>query len=122
MLGKRGEAPFRSMSHGHNLFNKHKIVYGTDAKLNEKRSSTIKYNIFNHETNFRPSNPSRGTIEKFPEYKPHGYPKPEPVKHNTSADIGGEKKDPFKPNRSSLSRPTPSITLNKVNLRRSLGR
>lgn len=121
MIKKRGEAPFRSMSHGHNLFNKHKIVYGTETKFPDKRSSTIKYNIFHHEANFRPSNPSRGTIERFPEYKPHGYPKQPAVKHVNTTDLG-EKKEPFKPNRSTLTRPTPSVTLNKVNLRKSLGR
>ena len=87
MLAKRGEAPFRSMSHGHNLFNKHKVIYGTDAKFPDKRGSTVKYNLFNHDNNFRPSNPSRGTLDRFPEYKPHGYPKQPPVKHSTSTDV-----------------------------------
>jgi hypothetical protein len=90
MITKRGEAPFRSMSHGHNLFNKYKIVYGTEIKFHNKKNSGIKYHVFNHEAPFRPANFSRGTIAKFPEYKPQGA-LPKPVGKKNS-DTGAEKR------------------------------
>ena len=66
MIAKRGEAPFRSMSHGHRLFNKNIMVYGTDVKFPPKKNLTSKYNIVNHESVFRPANISRGPLNKFP--------------------------------------------------------
>lgn len=66
MVGKRGEVAFRSMSHGNNMFNKNKMVYGTEVKFADKKKSETKYNVIHHETAFRPANISRGPLNKFP--------------------------------------------------------
>jgi hypothetical protein len=72
MITKRGETPSRSMNHGHSLFNKNKIVYGTEVKFYDKKNKTTRHHIYKQEVPFRPASLSRGTSDKFPEYKPQG--------------------------------------------------
>lgn len=87
-------------------------------KFPMKKMTATQYNVYHHEAVFRPANVSRGPLNRFPEFKPENpLPKPPPKK---SSEPQLEKQEVFKPNRYELTRPTPSITLNKVNLRRSL--
>jgi len=120
---KLQEAPFRSVSPGNNLFVTTKKTFGKDEKVLQPgqpkpRGALPKL----HENPFRPSNPSKvgynKTISKFPEYKP------DPIKIAVRKVVDpASKKDPYKPNNTAdFIRPTPSISLNKANLKNEMAR
>jgi hypothetical protein len=71
------------MSHGHKLFSKPKLVYGTEVKFPDKKNNIVNYHAYNHEAPFRPANLSRGTIDKFPEFMPQ-EPIPKPITKKVS--------------------------------------
>jgi len=118
---KLQEAPFRSVSHGGQQFSTVKQTFGKDNKVLElakPRAQSPPSKL--HEAPFKPSNPSRQgynkTINKFPEYKP------DPIKIAVRKfDDPASKKEPYKPNNTAFNeRPTPSISLNRVNLKNEM--
>jgi len=122
---KLQEAPFRSTSHGNELFNNPKRTFGKDDKclgLAKIRSSSPPAKTL-HEGPFKPSNPAKAgynkTIGKFPEYKSD----PIKIAVRKVVDPATKKEDPFRPNdRAYCERPTPSISLNKQNLKNEMAR
>lgn len=70
-----------------------------------------------HEAPFKPSSPNKhglyGYLAPFPPYKENP---PAEKKRETSKE--GEKKDPFKRMNADLSRPTPSVSFNPINMRK----
>jgi len=120
---KLQEQAFRSVSHGNEPFTNAKTAYGLDNKVLEPakpRAPSPPPKV--HEAPFKPSNPSKQgynkTINKFPEYKA------DPIKVAVrQIEDPSSKKDPFKPNNTSfIQRPTPSISLNKANLKSEMSR
>jgi len=120
---KLQEAPFRNASNGGNQFTTIKQTFGKDAKVLEPakpRALSPKGKL--HEQAFKPSNPARQgynkTINKFPEYKA------DPIKIAVRKfDDPAAKKDPYKPNNTAfIERPTPSVSLNRVNLKNEMTR
>ena len=79
-----------------------------------------KLNIMKHDEPFVPSNPSKkgynGTIGKFPEYLES--PKQEIKRNKEEEKLKTEK---FRPTYNGLSKPSPSISLNKLNLKKEAG-
>jgi len=120
---KLQEAPFRSVSHGNNNFATHKQQFGKDAGvLPLGPVKEVVNNTKLHEAPFKPSNPSKigynKTINKFPDYKE------DPIRQAVRKfeDPAG-KKDAFKPNNTAFNvRPTPSISLNRNNLKNEMVR
>jgi len=120
---KLQENPFRTVSHGNNLFVNAKKTFGKDEQVLEPGKPKQRRTLPKlHENPFKPSNPpKRGfnkTISKFPEYKP------DPIKVAVRQIADPSKKtDPFKPNNTAdYERPTPSISLNKQNLKNEMVR
>jgi len=120
---KLQEAPFRSVSHGGEAFISSKKTFGKDdkvLKLPQPKAQTPPGKL--HETAFKPSNPSKQgynkTINKFPEYKP------DPLRIAVrKIDDGKEKKEPYRPNNTAFcERPTPSVSLNRSNLKKEMTR
>lgn len=120
---KLQEAPFRSASHGGEAFNNGKKTFGKDDKVLPPAKPlplTPKGKV--HEAPFRPANPSKQgynkTINKFPEYKS------DPIRIAVRKfEDPSNKKDAFRPNNTAFNeRPTPSISLNKVNLKSEMSR
>jgi hypothetical protein len=120
---KLQEAPFRTTSYGNNLFNSHKRTFGKDDKvLDPLKPRTLSPSKKLHEMEFKPSNPSKHgynkTIGKFPKYMDN--PIKAPVR---KVPDPSEKRDAFKPNdRAFEVRPTPSVSLNRQNLRNEMAR
>ncbi|KAL4501495.1 hypothetical protein ABPG72_021302 [Tetrahymena utriculariae] len=110
---------FRTTHHGGGAFNSGRKLFGEEGIDIKKRPQTVtKYNIIKHEAPFKPSNPGKkglnGTISKFPEYKP------DPLKPLKRVDKPKDK-DPFKPKHcGNLTRPTPTITCNAINIRKDI--
>jgi len=120
---KLQEQAFKCNSHGGSTFNKDKNVFGKDDKILPPASSKPKgAPLMKHEAPFKPSNPSKQgynkTIAKFPEYKP------DPIRMAVRKfEDPSKKKESFKPNDMAYcERPTPSISLNKVNLKNEMSR
>lgn len=120
---KLQEAPFRSVSHGNGQFSSFKETFGKDGKvLDPAKPRTQSPTGKIHEQAFKPSNPPRQgynkTINKFPEYKP------DPIKIAVRKfDDPAAKKDPYKPNNTAFNeRPTPSVSLNRTNLKNEMTR
>jgi len=120
---KLQEQPFRYNSHGGDNFNRNKHVFGKDDKVLQPAPAKVKEDSKKmHEAPFKPSNPSKHgynkTIAKFPEYKE------DPIKQAVRKfEDPSKKKDSFKPNDIAYcERPTPSISLNKINLKNEMTR
>jgi len=120
---KLQEQPFRSVSHGNENFTTSKKTFGKDDKVLKPaplKASTPPGKL--HENEFKPSNPSKQgynkTINKFPEYKP------DPIKIAVrKIDDGKEKKEAYRPNNTAYcERPTPSVSLNRSNLKKEMTR
>jgi len=117
---KLQEAPFRSVSHGGDNFTKGKETFGRDNRVlmrsvDQARNTPSKV----HEAPFKPSNPAKTgynkTLNKFPEYKP------DPIKFAVFKGDDPSKKESYKPNNTAfIERPTPSISLNKLNLKQDM--
>jgi len=111
---KLQEQPFKSASPGDKPFFSDKQTYFVDNKLASKtpqpEKSTTK---FPHDQPFKPASPSKNALNKYPEYKS------DPIKIALrKVEEPAQKKDPFKPtNTAEYVRPTPSISLNKQNLK-----
>lgn len=106
--------------HGKNeAFEKDKLSYGEKKKLAEKKAQKeTKVNKFPHDAEFKPSHPPRkgvlGTLGKFPPYEK------DPMKIITKK-VQEKDKEPFKPNHGgNLSRPTPTISCNAINIRKEI--
>jgi len=115
---KLQEASFKSTDHGGRPFTSDRNFYGTTRPLPEKRPKTVAPPPKISEYPFKPSNPSKQgynkTINKFPEYKPDPMRIVTRVKEET-------KKETYKPNNTATYiRPTPSISLNRTNLKNEL--
>jgi len=120
---KLQEAPFRTVSHGNNLFVNPKKTFGKDEKVlppPKIRPTTTPSKL--HEAEFKPSHPAKSgynkTLAKFPEYKP------DPIKIAVrKIENPAEKREPFRLNAPiSEERPTPSISLNRQNLKNEMAR
>jgi len=120
---KLQEAPFRSVSHGGTNFTSYKKQFGKDDQcikpgpLKEYVNKGIKV----HEAPFRPANPSKmgynKTISKFPEYKE------DPIRQAVRKQEDPSKKEAFRPNNTAFNiRPSPSVSLNRANLRNEMTR
>lgn len=120
---KLQEAPFRTVSHGNNLFVNTKKTFGKDEKvLGPAKFKSVSPRAKLHENPFRPSNPAKvgynKTLAKFPEYKP------DPIKVAVRKIANpADKKDVYKLNNPEIrERPTPSISLNRQNLKNEMAR
>jgi hypothetical protein len=120
---KLQEAPFRTVSHGNQLFVNTKKTFGKDDKIINPANPQMRATLPKlHENAFRPSNPAKHgynkTISKFPEYKP------DPIRIAVRQIVDpSAKKDAFRPNSTAdYERPTPSISLNKQNLKNEMAR
>jgi len=120
---KLQEAPFRTVSHGNNLFINTKKTFGKDEKvLAPGKFKSVSPRAKLHENPFRPSHPAKvgynKTLAKFPDYKP------DPIKVAVRKIANpADKKDAFKLNNPhDGSRPTPSISLNTQNLKNEMAR
>lgn len=107
---------FRSMSAGPYKLNKDKTVYGNRPPLGPAKSKW-KYNGLKHEDAWRPSNPNKfgknGTFDKFMRI----IPNPAAIHKSKRVDRDPNRKESFFPSRNELSKPSPSITLNRMNIR-----
>jgi len=121
---KLQEQPFRSASHGGRNFALDKVAFGKDNKIiapakEKPQAETVKKM---HEAPFKPSNPSKegynSTIAPFPEYKP------DPIKIAVRKfEDPSKKKEAFRPNNTAFcDRPTPSVSLNRINLKNETAR
>jgi len=120
---KLQEAPFRTVSHGNNLFVNGKKTFGKDEKvLQPGKFKSVSPRAKLHENPFRPSHPAKvgynKTLAKFPKYKE------DPIKIAVrKIEPAGEKRDAFKLNNPDEgTRPTPSISLNRQNLKNEMAR
>jgi len=120
---KLQEAPFRTVSHGNNLFFTARKTFGKDEKaLPSGKLKPLSPSAKLHENPFRPSHPAKvgynKTLQKFPEYKP------DPIRIAVrKIPNPAEKKEPFKLNAPVIDeRPTPSISLNPQNLKNEMAR
>jgi len=115
---KLQETAWRSSDHGGRPFSSDKGTFGNAKPLPQVRPKTVAPPPKISEYPFKPANPAKKgynkTISKFPEYKP------DPIKIATRQRII-DKKESFKPNNTAtLIRPTPSISLNRSNLKTEL--
>jgi len=119
---KLQEQPFRSVSHGGDNFATVKQTFGKDGKVLAyappkplKEASKT-----HHEQPFKPSNPSKQgynkTINKFPQYKE------DPIRQAVRQfEDPSKKREAFRPNNTAFNeRPTPSVSLNKLNLKNEM--
>ena len=120
---KLQEAPFRSVSHGNEAFNTTRKTFGKDNKVLDPAKAKMSQTLPKlHEAPFRPSHPAKigynKTISKFPEYKP------DPIRMAVrQIEDPSKKKEAFRPNSTAdFERPTPSISLNKQNLKNEMAR
>jgi len=120
---KLQEAPFRSVSHGGSNFSTVKQQFGKDAQcLKPGPLKEVVNKGKMHDAPFRPANPSKQgynkTISKFPEYKE------DPIRQAVrKVEDPSMKKDAFRPNNTAFNvRPSPSISLNRANLRNEMTR
>jgi len=120
---KLQEAPFRSTSYGGNNFSTIKQQFGKDGQcLQPGPLKEVVNKSKMHEAPFRPANPSKKgynkTISKFPEYKE------DPIRQAVrKIEDPGNKKEAFRPNNTAFNvRPSPSISLNRANLRNEMTR
>jgi hypothetical protein len=120
---KLQEQAFKVSSHGGENFNKDKNMFGKDEKVLQPGQPKPKAApLMKHEAPFKPSNPPKQgynkTIDKFPEYKP------DPIKQAVrKIEDPSKKKESFKPNDMAYcERPTPSVSLNKINLKNEMSR
>lgn len=120
---KLQEAPFRTVSHGNNAFVTSRKTFGKDDKVLDPAKPKMRTTLPNlHEAAFRPANPAKHgynkTISKFPEYKP------DPIRVAVRQIVDpANKKEAFRPNNTAdFERPTPSISLNKQNLKNEMAR
>ncbi|KAL4450247.1 hypothetical protein ABPG74_008953 [Tetrahymena malaccensis] len=109
---------FKTYSHGGYNFSPDKKAFGYDGTFPEKKVRDFSPNIFKHDNPFKPSNPTKsgldGFISKYPEYKP------DPIRQPVRQDHQ-KQKDSFKINSPTiLTRPTPSITIHPVNIRKEI--
>jgi len=115
---KLQENPFRSTDHGGRPFSNNKKTFGLEKPLPQPRPKSVAPPPMISEYPFKPANPAKKgynkTISKFPEYKPD----PMRIVTRKKEDT---KKESFKPNNTAdYIRPTPSISLNKANLKSEL--
>jgi len=118
---KMQKEPFKGTDHGGRTFTHDKQAFGLDGKLPDRKSRPQSVpNFVKHEGAFRPANPSKkgynGTLSPFPEYK--SDPIKIPVRKREDPT---KKKETFRPNSTALIiRPTPSVSLNRTNLKSEL--
>jgi len=117
---KLQEAPFKSMVVVSGLFQKDKDQFGSKKQLPRKARTPSPKSKKLHDEPFRPSNPAKkgynSTISKYPAYKP------DPMREVVRSKEPETKKDVFKPPKlDTFLRPTPSISLNKFNLKKEIG-
>ncbi|CAD8092994.1 unnamed protein product [Paramecium primaurelia] len=113
---KEKEVAFRTTIAGGENFNKDKQVFGFDGKAPpSSKEKPHDMHIMKHEQNFKPANPGKKGFEG--EFEQITY-KPDPVKPLKRKEWP-KGKEQFKPNNlGTLTRPTPSITCFKQNIRR----
>ncbi|CAD8198179.1 unnamed protein product [Paramecium octaurelia] len=113
---KEKEVAFRTTVAGGENFNKDKQVFGFDGRApppNKEKPHDM--HIMKHEQNFKPSNPGKKGFEG--EFEQITY-KPDPLKPMKRKEWP-KGKEQFRPNHLVvMSRPTPSITCFKQNIRR----
>lgn len=101
---------FKGTDHGNGTFWKDIDVYGIDSKVlvsKPKRSSSQKG--AHHDLPFRPPNPTKGEIGKYPEYMPNPMHVP---KRKAPAE-----QEPWRASTQQRTCPTPSVSSNVKNLR-----
>jgi len=118
---KLQENPFLSTHHGNENFSSNKQAFGKDGKvLPPVAPKTSRMDKSLHEAPFKPSNPSKigynRTINKFPAYKE------DPIHIAVRKfEDPSNKRDAFRPNNTAYDeRPTPSVSLNKLNLKNEM--
>jgi hypothetical protein len=115
---KLQEQPFKSAFPGDRPFFSDKQTFFISKPVPSSSPRIEKKELKYHDAPFKPSNPSKegfnGGFNKFPEYKS------DPV-HIAIRKVEDKKKDPFKPtNTAEYVRPTPSVSLNKINLKNEM--
>lgn len=111
---------FRTWDLGGKTFSTQSQTYSLPKNIPAKKIFDPKLNILKHEAPFIPSNPPKkgynSAINKFPKYIEDP---PKPLVRTPQTDK--EKRENFKPSHNGLSRPTPSITLNRINIKKVAG-
>jgi len=117
---KLQEQPFRSVSPGNKPFFSDKQTFSitTNPVPTTKPPKAEENPKKFHDAPFKPASPSKNALNRFPEYKS------DPLKIAVrKVEAPADKKDPFKPtNTADYKRPTPSISLNKTNLKYEMSR
>jgi hypothetical protein len=117
---KLQEQPFKSAHPGNRpFFNDKKTFFIEQPKPSSSPNIESKKQIKYHDAPFKPSsNPKsgfNGGLNPFPEYKAN------PIHIAVRKADPAIKKDPFKPNNTAeYNRPTPSVSLNKINLKNEM--
>lgn len=115
-----GKGTFNSMSAGPFTINEDKKIYGERPPLDKRNRDGIKYKGIAHTDPFIPNNPNKrgklGTIGPFERL----IPDPTAIHKAKRKPVVENKIDPFKPSRGVLTRPTPSISLNFMNIRSAI--
>ena len=111
---------FRGMSAGPYTLKNDEETYGKRPPLG-KTKKNWKYIGTKHTDAFRPSHPNKsgkieGTFNKFERI----IPNPAAIHKAKFREVGPSTKDAFYPSRNRLSKPSPSITLNRMNLRSAI--
>lgn len=111
---------FRSMSAGPYTLNKDQAVFGNRPPLG-KTKKVWKYKGVKHDDNFVPSNPNKsgkieGTFDKFTRL----IPNPAGIHKAKYRPVEPRTKDAFYPSRNFLTKPSPSISLNFMNIRSAI--
>lgn len=113
---EKGYGYFRSMNAGPYVLNKDKNVYGNRPPLGPTKKAW-KYKGVQHENNWRPNNPNKkgkmGTLDVFKRL----IPDPSAIHKAVRKPEDPNKKDAFKPSRNYLTKPSPSVSLNRMNIR-----
>lgn len=116
------EQAFKVNDHGNKNFQPDKKLYGLDKELppvKEEKKKNVEDDKGEKRDPFKPSNPPKkgynATINKFPEYKG------DPEKIIMKKKEPEEKKESFKNQVfSTFAKPSPSVTLNTINIRREI--
>lgn len=112
---------FRGMSAGPDVLKNDRDTYGRRPPLGKNKKTWKYVNALKHTDAMKPSNPNKsgkieGTFSKFERL----IPNPAAIHKAKFREVGPSTKEPFKPSRDRLSKPSPSITLNRMNLRSAI--
>jgi len=119
LYNEGGKGYFKSMSNGPNPICVDKSIFGNAPALGPSKN-VWNYNGVKHENQWRPSNPHKsgklGTLDKFQRL----IPDPTAIHKATRKDADPNKKDSFFPSGIPHAKPSPSVSLNFVNIRSAI--